>query len=100
MDATDKPPRPYWVDVLFIGVAYYVFGRLGLLLAIPPGYATAIWPASGIALAGMLLLGNRVWPGVLLGSFLVNIGTSLDTSSTQAIGVVHWRGCSHSGLSR
>ncbi|MFT5374610.1 MAG: CHASE1-domain containing sensor protein, partial [Candidatus Latescibacterota bacterium] len=87
MDATDKPPRPYWVDVLFIGVAYYVFGRLGLLLAIPPGYATAIWPASGIALAGMLLLGNRVWPGVLLGSFLVNIGTSLDTSSTQAIGV-------------
>jgi integral membrane sensor domain MASE1 len=35
----------------------------------------------------MLLLGNRVWPGVLLGSFLVNIGTSLETSSTQAIGV-------------
>jgi two-component sensor histidine kinase/CHASE1-domain containing sensor protein len=66
-------------------VAYYVTGKLGLLLAIPPGYATAVWPPSGIALAAALLGGYRVWPGILLGSFCVNIATSFDASSTATI---------------
>jgi PAS domain S-box-containing protein len=61
--------------VLFLGAAYYVTGRLGLLLAIPPGFATAVWPPSGIAFAGLLHFGARTWPGVWLGSLLVNIAT-------------------------
>lgn len=61
-----------------MAILYYLTGRLGLLLAIPPGYATAVWPPSGIALAGLLLFGARVWPGVLIGSFALNIWTSLD----------------------
>ncbi|HYF01517.1 MAG TPA: CHASE domain-containing protein [Planctomycetota bacterium] len=61
--------------------AYFIAGKLALLLAIPPGYATAVWPSAGIALASALLFGARVWPGVLLGSFLVNVGTSYDPSS-------------------
>ncbi|TMA95524.1 MAG: hypothetical protein E6J74_11750 [Deltaproteobacteria bacterium] len=79
----------HWVELLAklaaMAAAYYVVGRLGLLLAIPPGYATAVWPASGIALAGTLLFGYRVWPGILLGSFLINLRTSLDTTSTASI---------------
>jgi PAS domain S-box-containing protein len=79
----------HWAKLLAkpaaMAVAYYVVGRLGLLLAIPPGYATAVWPASGIALAGTLLFGYRVWPGILLGSFLINLRTSLDTTSTASI---------------
>lgn len=59
--------------VIAIALAYFVTGKLGLMLAIPPGYATAIWPASGIALAALLLFGGRFWPGVFLGSFLTNI---------------------------
>ena len=31
-----------------------------------------MWPASGIALAAVLLLGTRVWPGVWLGALLAN----------------------------
>src|SRR2546429_6637117 len=73
------------VELIAIAAAYYAVGRLGLLLAIPPGYATAVWPASGIALAGTLLFGYRVWPGILLGSFLINLRTSLDTTSTASI---------------
>ena len=68
-----------------MAVAYYAVGRLGLLLAIPPGYATAVWPAAGVALAGTLLFGYRVWPGILLGSFLINLRTSLDTTTTASI---------------
>ncbi len=65
--------RREWIHFLALALAYYLAGRLGLLSAIPPGYATAIWPASGIALAGLLLGGARFWPAILLGSFLVNI---------------------------
>lgn len=63
-------------QVLIVAAAYYVTGRLGLLQAIPPGYATAIWPPSGVALAGLLIFGYHAWPGVALGSFLVNVGTA------------------------
>ena len=64
---------------------YFVAGKLALLLAIPPGYATAVWPAAGLALGCLLLFGNRVWPGVIIGSFLVNFWTSLDTATFGAI---------------
>jgi PAS domain S-box-containing protein len=73
------------VELIAIAAAYYAVGRLSLLLAIPPGYATAVWPASGIALAATLLRGYRVWPGILLGSFLINVWTSLDTGSAASI---------------
>src|SRR6266853_1119959 len=68
----------YACAICGIAILYYLTGRLGLLLAIPPGYATAVWPPSGIALAGLLLFGGRVWPGVLVGSFALNVWTSLD----------------------
>ena len=79
-------PMWYWLrNVLLLAVVYFVTGKLGLLLAVPPGYATAVWPPSGIALVGLLLLGPRHWPGVTLGSFCVNVGLSFDASSTVAI---------------
>jgi PAS domain S-box-containing protein len=40
----------------------------------PEGKATAVWPASGIALAGVLIVGYRVWPGIWVGAFLANLG--------------------------
>src|SRR5439155_3260747 len=44
-----------------------------------------VWPAAGIALAGVLIFGNRVWPSILLGSFLVNFWTSWDTGTAAAL---------------
>jgi two-component sensor histidine kinase len=71
--------------VAAVGVAYYVVGRLALFLAIPPGYATAVWPAAGVALVAILLLGYRVWPGILAAHFFVNIFTAYDGSSLGAV---------------
>jgi diguanylate cyclase (GGDEF)-like protein/PAS domain S-box-containing protein len=71
--------------IALVTAAYFISGRLGLLLAIPPGYATAVWPASGIALACVLVAGSRVWPGIWLGSFLINIWTALDRSAPSAL---------------
>lgn len=73
-DAGIAPPAVLrlLLQVGTVTLAYYVTGWLGLLLAIPPGYATAVWPASGIALAAVLLGGWRVAPGIWLGSLLLN----------------------------
>jgi len=74
-------------EILGVATAYFGTGKLALLLAIPPGFATAIWPPSGIALAALLLLGPRAWPGVLLGSFLVNgLTTSPLVAAAIAVG--------------
>ncbi len=58
--------------VAILALAYVISGWLGLQLAIPPGYATGIFPPAGIALVALLAFGNRLWPGVWLGSFLMN----------------------------
>jgi PAS domain S-box-containing protein len=65
---------------VIIAASYFVTGRLGLMLAVPPGYATAVWPPSGVALAALLLAGCRYWPGVFLGSWILNLTVSLDTT--------------------
>ncbi|TAK84568.1 MAG: PAS domain S-box protein [Betaproteobacteria bacterium] len=71
-----------------LAAAYFAAAKLALLLAIPPGYASPIWPGSGIALAGLLLGGHRLWPAVWLGSFAANltIEASLSASATIATG--------------
>ncbi len=60
-------------EVFLVAALYFISGRLGLLLAIPPGYATAVFPAAGVALTALLLRGYSLWPGVMLGSFLINL---------------------------
>jgi diguanylate cyclase (GGDEF)-like protein/PAS domain S-box-containing protein len=70
--ATPGSPSRRWLPLLAIVATYFLAGRLGLLLAIPPGYATPAWLPSGVALVGVLLVGARALPAVVLASFLVN----------------------------
>ena len=46
-----------------------------LQLALVNEHATAVWPPAGIALGSLVLWGYGLWPGVLLGAFLVNVTT-------------------------
>ena len=64
-------------QVALVGIAYYLSALLGLHFAIPPGNATAVWPASGVALAA-LLLGSR-WnaAGIWLAACLINFQTGV-----------------------
>jgi signal transduction histidine kinase/CHASE1-domain containing sensor protein len=66
--------------VLMLAAAYAVAAWLGLWFAIAPGYATAIWPASGLALAGVLLGGARVALGIWLGSCVINLWLAWDAT--------------------
>jgi diguanylate cyclase (GGDEF)-like protein len=65
--------------MLGLAVAYYVAARLSLRLALVRGQVTPIWPPTGIAVAGLLVLGRRMWPGIAVSAFLVNapIGPTL-----------------------
>jgi diguanylate cyclase (GGDEF)-like protein len=69
-----------------LAAAYFSAAKLALLVAIPPGYATAVWPPSGIALAFVLLLGGRVWPGIWLGASLVNVTVQSSLVAATLIG--------------
>ncbi len=83
-----------WVRIAILAAGYTLTGIVGLSLAVPPGYATAVWPPSGIALAAVLLWGPRVWPGIAAGSVLVNLGGRVDhrrTSRSTAIERRHRR---------
>ncbi|HUP91811.1 MAG TPA: CHASE domain-containing protein [Solimonas sp.] len=82
------PPagHPLVLQLALVAAGYWATAKLALLLAIPPGYATAVWPPAGIALAGALLCGWRVAPAVWLGSFLANLPNGFDASSAAALG--------------
>lgn len=71
-----KSTALWFCSIIGLTILFYVTARLGLLLAIPPGYATSIWLPSGIALAFILLFGYRMAPAIWLGSFLVNFHMS------------------------
>ena len=59
--------------VAWTTLGYFVFGILGLEVAIPPGYSTIIWPASGLAIAAVMLFPKQAPLGVFLGSLFVNL---------------------------
>lgn len=59
--------------IIITAISYSLLGYIGQLIAIPPGFATVIWPASGLALGAVLAFGYRALPGVFLGSFLINV---------------------------
>ena len=59
-----------------LAVVYFAAAKLGLRLAFVHPSATAVWAPTGIALAGFLIFGFRVWPGIFLGAFFSNLTTA------------------------
>jgi PAS domain S-box-containing protein len=58
-----------------IAAVYYLLGRLGLLMVLPPYQVAPIYPAAGWGLAVLLTLGLRYLPAVALGSYIVQATT-------------------------
>jgi signal transduction histidine kinase len=59
---------------LALATVYVVVARLGLRLDAVSGFATLVWPATGISLAALLLFGYRTWPGIAAGALITNLG--------------------------
>ena len=73
--STTQRPIP-WLPVFLLTAGYVLAGKLGLMLAFINASASPVWPPTGIALAGLLLLGLRAWPAILVGAFIVNVTTA------------------------
>lgn len=73
--------RKTLIHILLLALSYAVVGRLFVLLAIPPGYATAIFPSAGLAIVAVILFGLRIVPGVFFGSLLLNLWIGFDNAT-------------------
>ncbi|QWB21792.1 MULTISPECIES: MASE1 domain-containing protein [Streptomyces] len=90
------------LEICAVAALYWGSAEIGLLQQQVRGQVTPMWPPSGIALAGLLLRGPRVWPGIALGAFLVNIslGPSLPAVLAIAAGNTLAPVCSYALLRR
>src|SRR5215831_10554367 len=70
------PFRQQLLLYVALPLAYVISGRLGLLLAVPPGFATAVFLPAGIAVTAMFVAGGASLPGTFLGSLLLNVWIS------------------------
>jgi signal transduction histidine kinase len=73
---------------LGLAAAYLLAAKLGMTFDPMAGFATLVWPPTGIALAAILLLGKRVAPGIFLGALGANmlVGASLPVGVGIAVG--------------
>ena len=72
------PATSYLVQVaraVALAAVYVCAAKLGLLMDAVSGFATLIWPATGIALVALLLWGPALWPGIFIGAFITNLWT-------------------------
>jgi PAS domain S-box-containing protein len=84
MNTRLKPVAVWLTQVVCVALAVYIVGRLGRVLIVPSGERVSVWTASGVALATLLFFGNRIWPAVWLGSFLLEISTIFEGSPAHA----------------
>jgi signal transduction histidine kinase len=77
----------YLAAILGLAAVYVVTARLGLSLDAVAGFATLVWPATGIALAALVRFGYRLWPGVFIGAFVTNLLTGAPPLVALGIGV-------------
>ncbi|MBX3304894.1 MAG: CHASE domain-containing protein [Nitrospira sp.] len=70
---------------VMLAAAYIVLGKLGLMLAVPPGYASGIFPPAGLAIAATYLWGGSTLPWIVLGSLTLNFSVTATPLHTSAI---------------
>ncbi len=91
MTSTGSPsptgPSPHWPTKSYLlaatfGLIYFLAVYAGLLFVTHPEGLSLIWPASGVALAILLLRPRREWPVILGLIFIVNLISNIVASGT------------------
>ena len=80
---------PQWFRYLavsaLLAAAYYGAARLGLRYVSIGQSISLVWPPTGIAIAGLTMLGIRYWPAIAIAAFLANAATSVPLTTAAAI---------------
>lgn len=73
---------------ILVFTAYTIMAKISLAINAVTGFASVIWPSTGIAIASVLIGGSRMFVAVALGAFVVNyqIGHSLPLAVAIACG--------------
>ena len=75
------------LKVAAIFVVYFFSAKFGLGFDAVSGFATLVWPPTGIALAAVLIFGRSIWPGIFFGAMLVNFYTGAPLFVALGIGI-------------
>ncbi len=73
--------QSYAVRLALVFGLYFAAGKIGLSAPFTSGNVSPVWPASGVALASVLLWGYEVWPAIALAAFFVNFLSPIPTLS-------------------
>src|SRR5262245_57757868 len=61
----------FYLQLALVFLAYVVAAKLGQSTShVRSDYVGPVWPAHGVGLASMLGFGYRIWPALLVGSFV------------------------------
>lgn len=71
--------------LLVVAIAYFVTGKLGLLIPYVGSHITLIWLPTGIAVAALMRWGFAMWPAIFMAAFAVNF--SLDSTALLALNI-------------
>lgn len=77
-------PRNLVINLILLA-AYIIAGKFGLSLAEINPQASAFWPPTGIAIAAFILFGEKVFPAIYIGAFVVNFTTAGSVPTSLAI---------------
>src|SRR5262249_40431564 len=73
------------LGIILLFAVYVATALLGLRMGAVAGFASLVWPPTGISLAALLLFGRQLWPGVLLGALCANL--LVGASIPEALGI-------------
>ncbi|MGR8981648.1 MAG: ATP-binding protein [Gammaproteobacteria bacterium] len=61
----------YLLSVFLVASVYFLLGVVGQFFKVPLGPIGGLWFPSGMALAALLIMGKRIWPGIFIGNFFI-----------------------------
>ncbi len=68
-----KSQTPSLAQIIVVAALCFLAARIAPWISYSHLYAAPLWPAVGVGVGAMLLLGGGVWPGVFLATFVANL---------------------------
>ncbi len=92
MSSNDQPAsyRHYIFQLLVLAALYFTFGHISFLITVSHFIAIPVFfVAEGLALAAIILLGRRVWPGIFLGQLALALSAGLEFLPSLTISAIN-----------